>query len=94
MANHKSAIKKMRQDEERRLRNKMYKTRMKTAVKNVEAALNAQDKEAAKQAFRDAVPVIDRVASKGVIHKNKAARKKSRLAKRVNALGTAPSPEA
>ena len=86
MANHKSAIKKMRQDEVRRLRNKSYKTRVKNVVKDVEAAIQAQDKEAAEKAFYEAVSVIDRVASKGIIHKNNAARKKSRLAKKVNAL--------
>ena len=86
MANHKSALKKMRQDEVRRLRNKAYKTRVKNVVKTVEAAVNEQNKEAAEKALYDAVSVIDRVASKGVIHKNTAARKKSRLAKRVNAL--------
>lgn len=86
MANHKSAIKKMRQDEVRRLRNKSYKTRVKNVVKDVEAAIQAQDKEVAEKAFHEAVSVIDRVASKGIIHKNNAARKKSRLAKKVNAL--------
>jgi small subunit ribosomal protein S20 len=87
MANHKSAIKKMRQDEVRRQRNKAYKTRVKTVVKKVEAAIQDQNREAAEQAFKEAVPVIDRVAGKGIIHKNRAARKKSRLAKKINALG-------
>ena len=89
MANHKSAIKKMRQDEKRRIRNKSYKTRVKSVVKDVEVALDEQDREAAEKAFQEAVSVIDRVASKGIIHKNKAARKKSRLAKKVHALGAA-----
>ena len=84
MANHKSAIKKMRQDEVRRMRNKAYKTRVKNVVKAVEAAIKEENKEAAEKSFHEAVSVIDRVASKGVIHKNTAARKKSRLAKRVN----------
>ena len=86
MANHKSALKKMRQDEVRRIRNKGYKTRFKHVVKKVEAAIEAENKEAAQTAFQEAIPVIDRVASKGVIHKNSAARKKSRFAKRINAL--------
>ena len=86
MANHKSALKKMRQDEVRRLRNKAYKTRVKNVVKAVEAAIDENNPEAAEKALYDAVSVIDRVASKGVIHKNTAARKKSRLTKRVNAL--------
>jgi len=86
MANHKSAIKKMRQDEKRRLRNRAYRTRYKNVVKAVETAINQGNIEAAKEAFQTAVSTIDRIASKGVIHKNKAARKKSRLAKKVNAL--------
>ena len=86
MATHKSALKKMRQNEVRRLRNKAYKTRVKNVVKAVEAAINEHNKEAAEKALYNAISVIDRVASKGVIHKNTAARKKSRLAKRVNAL--------
>lgn len=86
MANHKSAIKKMRQDEVRRLRNRAYRSRYKTVVKSVEAAISQGNIEAAKEAFHKAVSIIDRIASKGVIHKNKAARKKSRLAKKVNAL--------
>jgi small subunit ribosomal protein S20 len=86
MATHKSAIKKMRQDKVRRLRNKAYKTRVKTVVKNVEVAIMEKNKEAAEKALHEAVSVIDRVASKGIIHKNTAARKKSRLAKKVNAV--------
>ncbi len=86
MANHKSALKKMRQDEVRRLRNRMYKTRFKNVVKQVEIALTEKNSEAAKTALHEAISTIDRVASKGVIHKNKASRKKSRLTKRVNAL--------
>lgn len=76
----------MRQDEVRRLRNRAYRSRYKTVVKSVEAAISQGNIEAAKEAFHKAVSIIDRIASKGVIHKNKAARKKSRLAKKVNAL--------
>jgi small subunit ribosomal protein S20 len=86
MANHKSAIKKMRQDEVRRLRNKSYKTRVKNVIKSVEAAIKEQKREAAEKALHEAISVIDQVASKGIIHKNNAARKKSRLTKKVNAL--------
>jgi small subunit ribosomal protein S20 len=88
MANHKSALKKIRQDEGRRLRNKAYKTRVKHVVKTVESAIEAQNREAAEQAFHEAVSVIDRVAGKGIIHKNKAARQKSRLAKRIHAMAS------
>ena len=86
MATHKSALKKTRQDEVRRVRNKAYKTRVKNVVKIVEAAVLEKNREAAEKALHEAISVIDRVASKGVIHKNNAARKKSRLTKKVNAL--------
>ncbi|PID56035.1 30S ribosomal protein S20 [candidate division KSB3 bacterium] len=86
MANHKSALKKIKQDKIRQMRNKAYKTRLKNVVKNVETALSDANKEAAQAALQEAISTLDRVASKGVIHKNKAARKKSRLTKKVNAL--------
>ncbi|GAK52035.1 30S ribosomal protein S20 [Candidatus Moduliflexus flocculans] len=86
MANHKSAIKKARQDEVRRLRNRMYKTRFKNAAKKVEAALEEKNKDAAKTALQEAISVMDKIVTKGVVHKNTAARKKSRLSLKVNAL--------
>jgi len=86
MANHKSAIKKARQDEVRRLRNRMYKTRFKNVAKKVEAALEEKNKDAAKAALHEAISVMDKIASKGIVHKNTAARKKSRLSLKVNAL--------
>ena len=89
MANHKSAIKKMRKDEVRRVRNKAYKTRTKTAVKKVLEAVEAKNAEAAEKAFHEAVSTLDRIAGKGIIHKNTVARKKSLLAKKVNALKAA-----
>lgn len=87
MANHKSALKKIKQDKVRQMRNKAYKTRLKNVVKSVEAAISESNKEAAQTALQDAISTLDRVASKGVIHKNKASRKKSRLTKKVNAIG-------
>ncbi len=86
MANHKSALKKIRQDEVRRMRNKAYKTRLKHVVKAVETAISEQNKEVAEKALSEAISVIDSTASKGVIHRNKASRKKSRLSKKVNAI--------
>lgn len=86
MANHKSAIKKARQDEVRRLRNRMYKTRFKNAAKKVEAALEEKNKDAAKTALQEAISVMDKIVTKGVVHKNTAARKKSRLSLKVNTL--------
>ena len=67
-------------------RNKPIKTSVKTAVKKVRVAIEAQDKEAAKAALLNATTVIDKAASKGVYHKNTASRKVSRLAKAVNEI--------
>ena len=91
MANHKSALKRARQSEERRQRNRARKTRMKSVVKAVEDAIANSNKELAVTKLREAVSVIDKTASKGVIHKNKAARKISRLSRHVNDLVSAPS---
>ncbi len=61
---------------------------VRTHIKKVVAAIETRDAEAAVAAFRAAVPVIDKMASKGILHKNKAARHKSRLAAKVNALSS------
>ncbi|MGV6851194.1 MAG: 30S ribosomal protein S20 [bacterium] len=79
MANIKSAKKRAKQAEVRNRRNASYRSVVRTFIKRVIAAIAAGDKEAAQQAYKDAVPVIDRVARKGIIHRNKAARHKSRL---------------
>ena len=86
MANHKSAIKRARQNEKRRLRNKSVKTRVKNIVKSVPLAVNEKSKEEALQELNNAKSIIDKAAKKGVIHKNTAARKISRLSKRFNRL--------
>ena len=86
MANHKSALKRVRQNEKRRLANKAVKTRVKGTVKAVRLALEANDAEKAAQALAAAVPVIDKAASKGALHRKTASRKISRLAKQVHAL--------
>jgi small subunit ribosomal protein S20 len=78
-----STKKRIRQAKNRNLRNRQYKSQMKTAIRRVD---EAQNKEDAMKLFTEAVSVIDKVAQKGIIHKNAAANKKSRLAKRVNAL--------
>ena len=62
------------------------RSRMRTKIKNVVTACDAGDKEAAQAAYKDAVPVIDSMVNKGIVNKNKAARHKSRLNKRVKAL--------
>ncbi len=84
MPNHKSAIKRMRQNEKRRLRNRARKSRMKTAIRAVEQAMFEKDVEKVKEKLREAVSIIAKTASKGTIHPNKASRKISRLTKRVN----------
>ncbi|HEB69092.1 MAG TPA: 30S ribosomal protein S20 [Desulfobulbus sp.] len=86
MANHKSAIKRDRQSKVRRLRNRMYKSKMKTVIRRVEEALVAGAEDQAKEALALAVPVIQKTAAKGTIHKKNASRKVSRLTRRVNRM--------
>ena len=87
MANIKSAKKRVLVNQTKALRNKMIKSGVKTAVKKVDAAIAAGDKEAAKAALLNATSVIDKATSKGVYHKNNCARKVSRLTKAVNNIG-------
>jgi small subunit ribosomal protein S20 len=82
LANHKSALKRARQSEVRRLRNKTYKTKVRTAVKAVRAATP----EKAAEQLRATVSIIQKTASRGVIHPNQAARKISRLTRLVNRI--------
>ena len=84
MANIKSAKKRIKIIAKKTLRNKMIKSQTKTAIKKVIAAVAANDKQQAQTALSLATKAIDMAASKGVYHKNNAARKKSRLAKMVN----------
>jgi small subunit ribosomal protein S20 len=86
MANTSSAKKRVRQIERRTERNRDRLSRIRTAVKNVEAAIGAGDRTAAEAAFTSAEPELMRGVSKGVMKKNTASRKVSRLASRVNAL--------
>ena len=86
MATHKSALKRQKQDEKRRLRNVHVRSTLKTVIKKVTSAVNGQDIEKAKTALAEAIPAIDKAKSKGVIHGNTAARKVSRLTKLVNSL--------
>jgi small subunit ribosomal protein S20 len=87
MANIKSQIKRNRQNEGRRLRNKGVRAELKTEAKKVRAAATSGEAEAA-ELFRQAARDLDKAASKGTIHKRAAARKKSRLARQVNAGAT------
>ena len=86
MANSPSAKKRAKQAEKRRSHNASLRSMVRTYIKNVVKAIDAKDLEKAQSAYTLAVPVIDRMADKGIIHKNKAARQESRLAKKVNAL--------
>ncbi|HZG84145.1 30S ribosomal protein S20 [Paenibacillus sp.] len=86
MPNIKSAEKRVKQSEKRRLRNASQKSALRTAVKTAESALTQSDVEKAKEALLNATKKLDKAVTKGLIHKNAAARKKSRLAKKVNEL--------
>ena len=86
MANSAQARKRGRQNEMRRQRNQSARSRFRTSVKKVVRAIRAGDRDAAAQAYRDAVPAIDRAAGRGLIHRNKAARHKKRLNARVRAI--------
>ena len=86
MANIKSAKKRVIVNQKKADRNKSIKSAVKTSIKKVEAAVVAKDKEAAVAALANAISTIDKAATKGVYHKNNAARKVSRLSKAVNTL--------
>lgn len=79
MANLKSAIKRIRQNEKRRLHNRFYRGRARTYVKKALEAIESGSQEEAGEAVQEAVSALDKAASKGIIHKNNAARRKSRL---------------
>ncbi len=86
MANTPQARKRARQNEKARKHNASLRSMVRTYIKKVVAAIQAGDAETAKTAYAAAVPVIDRIADKGIIHKNKAARHKSRLNAQIKAL--------
>ena len=84
MANHASAIKRHKQSEKRKLRNAAVKSSLKTAVKKVKEAQVAGKADEAKTNLQQAVSELDKAVSKGVLHRNNAARKVSRLTKQLN----------
>lgn len=86
MANTKSAKKRIRRDERARARNQRHRTRARTELRQAREAIAAGDVEEAELAVREAVKWLDHAASKGVIHPNNAARRKSRLMKRLSEL--------
>ncbi len=83
MANYASSIRRIRRSEKSRLRNQHYRSMMKTAIKNV---LSAENKEEAEKSFTKTQSLLDKMASKGIIHRNKAANQKARLANFVNQI--------
>jgi small subunit ribosomal protein S20 len=89
MANIKSQIKRNRQNEKRRERNKAVKSSLKTSTKKVHAAVAEGDAEAAIARQREAARALDKAASKGILHKRTAARRKSRLANAANGVSAA-----
>ena len=86
MATHKSALKRQKQNEKRSLRNVHIRSTLKTLIKKVRLAVEANDIDKARTALAEAIPAIDKAKSQGVIHRNTASRKVSRLTKRVNSL--------
>jgi small subunit ribosomal protein S20 len=85
MANHKSAIKRMRQAEKRRIHNRIWRSRARTFVKRARLSIQQDELSAAVEATRLAVQDLDKAASRGIIHPRNAARRKSRLMKQLHA---------
>jgi len=85
MPNIKSAKKRTKIIAAKTLKNQMFKTALKTTVKKYEAAVVNNDKANLEKTYKDAVKKIDKAAARGIVHKNKAARKKSQFAKKINA---------
>lgn len=86
MANSPQARKRARQAQRHRTRNVSHRSKVRTYIKKVVSAVDNGDAEAASAALNEAIPVIDKMAGKGIMHRNKAARHKSRLSAKVNAL--------
>jgi small subunit ribosomal protein S20 len=87
LAHHKSALKRIKQNKKKYLRNKHIRSTLRTFIKRVREAVEAKNADQARQALLAAIPVIDKAASKGVIHSSNASRNVSRLTKLVNTLG-------
>jgi small subunit ribosomal protein S20 len=86
LANTRSAIKRIRQNQKRRLRNRFYRGRARTTIKQARQAISAEDLEASRDKTMEAISALDKAAVKGVVHKNNASRRKSRLMKQLAAL--------
>ncbi len=94
MANKESAKKRIRQNEKRRIRNRTVRTKTRTTIKQARIAIESGEKELAAEQVHLAIKQLDRAASKGVIHKKNAARRKKRLMLHLNALDREPAAEA
>ena len=88
MANIKSALKRIRSSQRKRMRNQPVRTALKTYVKNAQRNITTNDVEMAGQAVVRAMSALDKAANKGIIHPNQAARRKARLMKKFNRIGT------
>lgn len=86
MPNLESSKKRMRQNRKRRAHNRAIRSRLRTVVKQANTLIEEGDQEAAEKAVRDAVSELDRAVKKGILHRNNADRRKSRLMKRLNAV--------
>jgi len=86
LANIKSQIKRNKQNQKRRTRNRVYRGTARTYVRKAEAAIKVGDAQASQEEVLMAIKALDKAASKGVIHKNNAARRKSRLVKKLNSM--------
>ena len=84
MANHKSALKRIRSSEKRRQRNRFVRGSTRTSIRKARTSITGKDMVVAEVAVHDAVSALDKAAAKGVIHKNNAARRKSRLMRQLN----------
>jgi len=89
LANHKSAIKRMKQSEKRRLLNASIRSSVKTEIKSIVKAVEKKEQDGAKEALIAVIPKISKAAAKGIFHKKNASRKISRLTRKVNALQAA-----
>ncbi len=88
MANIKSAIKRIKQGEKRRVRNAAARSTVRTALKSARTALDGGQVAQAREALHRTIQILDKAVTKGVVHKNAAARKKSRLTRQLNALSS------
>jgi len=88
VANHKDALKRIRQNAKQRTRNRHYRTMMRSQIKKVRAAIDSGDSTVAQSELTSAVSMIQRVAQKGIIHRRQAARRVSRLAQAVNSIAS------